>query len=163
VRTKMTRFALAAILMTIAIHCYCTIKAIRYDWAQPYSGSLAAARFLKTSGIPGHSVYGIGYACVAIQPYFDRNLFANFQEGKGPAFWDWSNRNRSLKELERLVSLNPEFVVVGYTGLAEKILWSHDVRSSGYDAIGHFDGSLFWRTEILEPAAFDVYQRRNGP
>jgi hypothetical protein len=162
-RSLAKTLALASVSIVTGLLCFCTFRALQYDWLQPYSGSLAAARFIKASGLEGRSIYGIGYSCVAVQPHFKRNLFANFNEGKSPAFWDWSNRNRSLKDLDRLAQLNPDFVIVGYTNSAEKILWSHDVRSAGYDAIAHFDGNLFWRDEILEPAAYDIYRRRIRP
>jgi hypothetical protein len=155
--------ALVSVSIVTAILCFCTFLALQFDWSQPYSGSLAAARFIRASGIEGRSIYGIGYSCVAIQPYFKRNLFKNFQGGTGPAFWDWSTRNRSLKELDKLSQLNPDYILVGYTNYAEKILWSHDVRSAGYDAIAHFEGNLFWRAEILEPASYDIYRRRIRP
>jgi hypothetical protein len=155
--------ALVSVSIVTAILCFCTLRAVAFDWSQPYSGSLAAARLVKASGLEGRSIYGIGYSCVAIQPYFKRNLFTNFHGGTGPAFWDWSNRNRSLKELDQLSQQSPDYVVVGYTNSAEKILWSHDVRSAGYDAMAHFEGNLFWRDEILEPASYDLYRRRIRP
>jgi hypothetical protein len=160
-KTEVTKLATIPLAIITAIHCYCTVQTIRYDWLQPYSGSLAAAHYLRDNRIPASgTIYGVGYACVALQPYFRQNIFRNWNDGKSPAFWDWSRGNRSLTELSMLSTLNPDFVVVGYTGLAEKVLWSHDVRRSGYERIEHFEGNLFWRSEVLEPASFDVYRRR---
>jgi hypothetical protein len=156
---KPGRAAVAAMLLIVAVQCYWTYKSVRYDWRFPYSGSREAAMFLRARNIPPADLYAIGYACTGIQPYFPRNIFGNFGEG---AFWDWSRRNHVNQDAGHLDSLRPKFVIVGYKGSYEQRLWTSQVKDAGYSRIAHFEGNLFWKTRILEPESYDLYQRMDG-
>jgi hypothetical protein len=158
-RTQPGRPAMAAMLLVITVQCYWTYQSIRYDWRFPYSGSREAAMFLSARNIPPAGLYAIGYACTGIQPYFARNIFGNFGEG---AFWDWSRRNHVNQDAAHLDSLRPKFVIVGYKGSYEQALWTSQVKDAGYSRIAHFEGNLFWKTRILEPESYDLYQRLDG-
>ncbi|MCU1258010.1 MAG: hypothetical protein JWO80_895 [Bryobacterales bacterium] len=153
--------AIVGLTLAIAFQIPWTVASIAWDWENPYSGARDAAMFLRASGIPNHRLYAIGYACAGIQPYFPANIFANWNGGARPAFWDWSRRNHSLADLDRLAELKPDYVIVGHTGMAEKILWNHAVKKSGYVAMRHFEGNLFWHDDVFEPDAFDLYRRRD--
>jgi hypothetical protein len=149
--------ATIAVLAVIAFQLPWTAASIAYDWDNPYSGARAAALYLRTADIPHRELYGIGYACVAIQPYFSSNIFANWST----AYWDWSNRNHSLADMDRLSKLRPAYVIVGHTSMAETVFWNHAVKKSGYVAVKHFEGNLFWRDDVLEPDSFDLFRRRD--
>ena len=151
---------MAALLLVIAIQCYWTYRSIRYDWQSVYSASGEAASFLRRAGIPQKGLYAIGYASTAIQPYFGANIFGNFQDGRGPAFWDWSTLNHVNRDAEHLAALRPPYVIVGYKGSYEHELWTDDVKRAGYARIAHFEGNLFWKTRVLEPESYDLYKRR---
>jgi hypothetical protein len=147
--------ALAALAIVIAAQCYATLQSIRYDWNNPYSGSREAAMFLRSSGIPDKRLVAVGYACTAVQPYFPRNIFANWNT----AYYDWSRRNHSIQDVDRLDRLHPDYVLIGHLNLAEKLLWNDSAKVQGYRLVKHFEGNLFWKTDILEPESFDLYQR----
>jgi hypothetical protein len=149
----------AALALAIAIQGYWTVRTIAYEWEEPYSGAADAASYLRTSGIWNRELYAIGYACTGIQPYFGRNIFANVNGGRPEAYWDWSDRNHVNELSGHLASLSPEYVIVGYKGAYEQGLWTNQIRQSGYRRVMHFDGHLFWRTEVLEPESFDLYRR----
>jgi hypothetical protein len=153
---KPGRATVAATLLVILIQCYWTYKSVRYEWRFPYSGSREAAVFLQARNIPPADLYAIGYASTGIQPYFARNIFGNFGGG---AFWDWSRRNHVNQDAAHLDSLRPKFVIVGYKGSYEQELWTNQVRGAAYLRIAHFEGNLFWKTRILEPESYDLYQR----
>ena len=155
--TKLTAPVLAALSVALIYQCYWTAATIRYDLREPYSGARDAAAFLHQTDIPAHGLFGLGYACVAIQPYFARNVFTNFDA----AYWDWSSRNQSIQDAKRLDVLRPDYVIVGYTGETENYVWNDLVKKAGYIPMRHFGGNLYWRTEILEPDAFDLYRRRD--
>ena len=157
---RLTWPAASALVAVIAIQGYWTVATVAYDWRYPYSGAKEAAEFIHAKRLEDSGMYAIGYACTAVQPYFRANIFANLNGGKGPAFWDWSSRNHSLADLTRLSEFHPEYVLVGYTGVTEKMIWNNEVQRNGYRFLRHFDGSLFWRTGILEPDAFDLYRRQ---
>jgi hypothetical protein len=149
--------ATIAMLAVAAFQLPWTAASIAYDWANPYSGARDAALYLRGANIPHRELYGIGYACVAIQPYFSSNIFANWNT----SFWDWSSRNHSLAGLDRLYQLRPAYVIVGHTSMAETVFWNHAVKKSGYVPIKHFEGNLFWRDDVLEPDSFDLFRRKD--
>ncbi len=158
-RAKLTPLALAALILVSAPQCWWTLKSVRYDWNHAYSGSRAAARFVRQHDLSAAGLYAIGYACTGLQPYFRRNIFANVNGGAPQAYWDWSTRNHVNLDSEHLDVLRPAYVLVGYKGAFERDLWTRSVMRAGYRPIRHFDGNLFWKTRVLEPESFDLYRR----
>ncbi|MFL6463663.1 MAG: hypothetical protein ACJ73N_04550 [Bryobacteraceae bacterium] len=156
---KPTLPVLVALLTVIVVQCYWTFASTRYDWKNAYSGSLAAASYIKKAGLTGKRLYAIGVSCVGVQPYFPKNIFANFNSGQNRAFWDWSRRNHTNDSVEHLGSSSPDYVLVGYLSPPEKLLWTRLVAGSGYKLVKHFEGQTFWRTGTIQPDSFDLYQR----
>ncbi len=157
---KLTWLAASALVAVIALHASWTVATVAYDWRYAYSGAKEAAQYIHAMHLEKTRIYAVGYACTAVQPYFPANIFSNLNEGRRAAFWDWSSRNHSIADLSQVAQLRPDYVLVGYTGTAEKMIWNDEVQRSGYSLIRHFDGNLFWRTGILEPDAFDLYRRQ---
>jgi hypothetical protein len=155
-------WATAALAIVIAIQCYWTGCAIRYDWSEAYSGSPAAAQGLRELPLEGRRIYAIGFACVAIQPYFPRNIFSNWNDGRPEGYWDWSKRNHLNDDSLRLAQLHPDYVMIGYKNEYEHGVWTNLARKSGYRAIRHFAGNSFWHTRVFEPDSYDLYERDSG-
>jgi hypothetical protein len=153
--SKPTWPILASLFIAIAIQCYWTVASWKYDWQQPYSGGRAAAAYLRNTGIAGQRLFCIGFPCAAVQPYFDHNVFANFDH----AFRDWSSQNRADDPAALFSSKAPVFVLVSYKTEAEQIRWTELVDLAGYQEIKHFEGNVFWQTRILQPESFDLYRR----
>ena len=158
---KPTLPVLAALGMTIAVQCYWTFASTRYEWNNAYSGSLAAARYIKQNGLTGQQLFWIGISCVAVQPYFPKNIFANYHFGQNRAYWDWSRRNGTNDAVEQLGTFHPDYVLAGYLSQPEKLLWTHLITASGYQLVKHFEGHTFWRTETVQPDSYDLYRRGN--
>jgi len=150
---------LIAMAAVVAVQCYWAIETTAYDWENPYSGSRETARYLRENGIIQAGVQGFGFGAVAVQPYFDRNIFPNFRHGEASAYYDWSEAYRNFDGLEDLAKTQPEYVLVGYKDGGEQILTGRTVKKSGYKLIKHFEGDLFWHDDVLEPDAFDLYRR----
>ena len=136
------KLALASLGIIIAIQGYWTARSIAYDWDYAYSGSLDAARGLREMNLAGKSLYAIGFACIAIEPYFSRNIFANVNDGRPQAYWDWSRHNHVNTDSQHLAELRPDYVIVGYKNEFERGVWTGLVRKSGYQAIRHFEGEF---------------------
>jgi len=149
--------ALAAVLV---VQCYWTVAAVAYDWRNAYSGSAAAARYFRDR--PSGGIYAIGYSCTALQPYFQENLYSNFNNGAPTAYWDWSKRNTANPEVD-VTSIfsarHRDVVLVGYRFDSEKAFWSRQLSLLGYERTRHFEGNLFWQHHTLEHEAFDLYRR----
>lgn len=159
-RTRLTTAALVALIAPIAFQCYWTGAAILYDWNHSYSGSLAAAQYLRATGIASKGVYAAGYPSVAIQPYFHSNIYSDFHGG---AYWDWSRRNTADDPAALLESQHREFVLVGYKNTVEKRHWAGLLALLGYRPMREFDGSTFWETRVFELESYDLYEEVSPP
>ena len=163
-KTRVTVPAFLALLAAIGVQCYWTYAAIRYDWSHAYSGSPAAAKYLKQNygpaGSPPGGLYAIGYPTVAIQPYFSGNIYSNY---RGGAYWDWSTRNSGDDPAALVASDRREMALVGYKALPEKQRWADVLGLLGYGQLQHFDGSTFWQTRVFEYESFDLYRKMSAP
>ena len=148
------RAALTGLILVVTCQLYWTSRSVYYDCRSAYSGSREAARFLSENEIDRHEIAGLGYSSVAIQPYFPRNIFVNFDN----SFWDWSDRNDTSDPVRFFSSRRPGYVISGYNTPAERQSWGKLLRAAGYDLARHFEGNLFWEDRMTEPEAFDLYQ-----
>ena len=159
-KTRVTAPTLVALLAAIGVQCYWTAAAIRYDWGHAYSGSLAAAQYLRQTSLPSGGLYAIGYPTVAIQPYFPANIYSDYHDG---AYWDWSKRNTADDPAALLASNHRELVLVGYKNLFEKQHWADLLALLGYSSVEHFDGGTFWQTRVFELESYDLYRKTSAP
>jgi hypothetical protein len=158
--TRVTAPALIALIAVIGIQCYWTVSAVRYDWGHAYSGSSAAAEYLRQTGLPTGGLYAIGYPTTALQPYFPANIYSDFHGG---AYWDWSKQNRADDPAALFASDRRELVLVGDKNLVEKHHWADLAALLGYGLSRHFDGRTFWQTGVFEDESYDLYRKTSEP
>jgi hypothetical protein len=158
-RDRPRGMALTAITAVIAVQGYWAFRTTAYDWQSPYSGAKAAAQYLRQNGITGSKIFGFGYACVGIQPYFPRNIFPNFRDGQAQSYFDWSNSWRNFELDEDLIKIRPEYIIFGLKDDDDKPNSEAAARKANYTLIKSFDGNLYWHNSVLEPDAFDLYRR----
>ncbi len=159
-KTRVTAPTLLALIAAIGFQCYWTAAAVRYDWSHAYSGSLAAAQYLRQNGLPSGGLYAIGYPTTAVQPYFSANIYSDFHDG---AYWDWSKRNTGDDPAALFASARRELVLVGYKNLSEKRRWADLLALLGYGIRQHFDGGTFWQTRVFEFESYDLYGQTSSP
>ncbi len=157
--TRLTTAALAALIAAIAFQCYWTGAAVLYDWRHPYSGSAAAAEYLRESGIASKGIYAVGFPSVAVQPYFRSNIYSDYRHG----YWDWSSRNTAGDPGALLASPRREFVLVGYKNALEKRHWADLLALLGYRETREFNGGTFWETRVFEFESYDLYEEVSPP
>ncbi len=121
---------------------------------------LAAAQYLRQTGLPPGGLYAIGYPSTAIQPYFPANIYSDFHGG---AYWDWSKRNTADDPAALFASDRRELVLVGYKNLSEKQHWADLLALLGYGVTRHFDGNTFWQTRVFEFESYDLYRKTSEP
>jgi hypothetical protein len=159
-KTRVTAPALVALIAAVGIQCYWTAAALRYDWSHAYSGSAAAAQYLRQTGMPAGGLYAIGYPTVAVQPYFPSNIYSDYGDG---AYWDWSKQNTSERPEALFASNRREQVLVGYKNVLEKQRWAGLLALLGYNVTQHFDGGTFWQTKVFELESYDLYRQTSAP
>ena len=162
-KTRVTAPTVLALTVVIAFQCYWSVRAISYDWSHTYSGSLAAARYLRREGLPPGGLYAVGYSTTALQPYFSTNIYSDFHQGAQPAYWDWSKRNSANDPRALFASQRREQVLVGYTEGGAEARWCNLLELLGYQEAQHFEGSTFWQTAVFERESFDLYRKVSEP
>ncbi len=128
------------------------------------AGVLAAA--LRRD--PPARIAAAGFKAFALQPYFDRNIFADYEGGAPkPAYYLWRRGETPIpglsegtwkalaaKGYDRL--LLSSFNVMGWNGPARYIL---DARKAGYCPSALFRGAMVWKTYALERDDMMLFDR----
>jgi hypothetical protein len=148
-----------------------TFQSLAFDVPLNYTGSADAARFIREHALDRKKIYAAGIATVELQPYFERNLFANWMHPG--AYWEWSSaanpwpygrkteedRARELRWIQGVLAERPDVIVHGM-GLSEEDLGKTIRADPAYRRIASFRGVTFWKTRPTWPIGFDVYERR---
>jgi hypothetical protein len=153
--------------MVLVQHMAWTALALTYDTQEPYSGSRAAAEFIKTHGLQNQQLYGAGFGVIAVQPYFEKNIFANYHPKGGYAFLDWTTssdlyiplRPPMKKWMEARMRESPEFFLISQKFSSELIYSRALEEDPRYRRIAVFPGRLFWKTHAREREYFMLYGR----
>lgn len=148
--------AVAAIALVLAVQLSWSLRSFRFDYSNPYSGSRALAHYLKDDDLQDSVIYGTGFPSFAVLPYFDRNIFANYNGGSRPAFWFWSTRNTIVEDPSAIVRARPELVV-----LSVKLRGSRDAPSlfPGYRIRAEFPGTVWFKDRALEADGYILLER----
>jgi hypothetical protein len=143
-------FAVAAIQADWAFRTAC------FDWTHVYSGSRDLAVYLKDKRLEGRRIFAKGFATFAVQPYFDRNLFANYRDGRMPAAFHWSVQNGIGRDRKLVWIGNPDLVVFSLklSSLIPKRM------SSDYRLVRIFHGDVYWKNRVIDTDAFALFERR---
>ena len=126
---------------------------MKNDISNPYSAAKETATFLEENTPEGGTVYGLGVWTTAIEPYFDENIFDNYNSDK--AFYMWSKQNGYMSNAEMISSLPDIAVVSNYEkdDYAEIIscLIAHGYKSNT------FYGSIYMKDSIWSEEGFTVF------
>jgi hypothetical protein len=150
-------FSLAALLV---FQLPSTAETIGADIQGAYSGGKATAEYLRPY-VGKRPIYCINFYGIAIQPYFDRNIFANWPT----AFWTWSNHWDY--ESKRILKESPpgNAIIVVPTGgqTALKFAKSDSARAElamrRFQRKHVFCGAQFWLGRISEYECYEIYER----
>ena len=147
----------AAIVVVSVVQILWSFNSLTYDHAHPYSGDLAAAKFLKPyvdQGITIAVTYidqpdNHSYNAVGILPYFDQHqhLFVNWSE----PYWWASSLNPSEDKFQALLSSHPPIIVVEMRQATADIPMNlsdpkiQSLLDSGYHVTHAFCGTVPYR------------------
>ena len=164
---RLTQAVTVLFALTLVHQITWTWNALRYDSQRAYSGSQSAAKFIKSNGLDQRQLYGAGFAIIAVQPYFDRNIFTNYTPRGGYAFLDWTTdstlyliRSKTMRSyIDAVLKDGPEFFLVSQKLAGETEYRKALDRDDRYRLIAQFPGGLFWKTHVREREAFLLYGR----
>jgi hypothetical protein len=145
----------AALLVALAVQVGWWVNSVRYDWSQTYSASGATAAHLRDNGLTDGTVVAAGFHSIAIAPYFHDNIFDNLSGGYRPTYYVWSSQPPLVEDEATLRAANPDVIVWGV-----KFPWQQQVPEfEGYERAAEFEGGLFWKTRVVEPDSYIVFER----
>lgn len=127
-----------------------------HDLHRPYSAAPAVAAYLEEEGLLEGTVWALGFHAIGIQPYFDHNIFANYNDGGDAAYWHWARPTRLEEARVEVVAAKPDTIVWGVKFPHQKEVWT----LTDYEAVATFDGDLYWKNRVVERDAFVILRRR---
>jgi hypothetical protein len=160
--SRETAMVSAAISAVLAFHLFWSASTALCDFRKPYSGSLAAAEFLKSR--TSSTISAVGFHAIGILPYFENNVFDNYHARRPPSFWDWSTENDLRSKPEQILADRPDFVVYGIKSrIPDGIGLDPDPRYllKDYRKVAEFKGGLFWKGRVFESETFVIFNRRS--
>jgi len=146
--------SLVILCVVFGVQTYWAVSAWRHELRDPYSGSRDAANYLRAIGADHALIEGYHFDVVAIQPYFDHNIFEN---------WSTSYVHHS-RDTEPLLSMfdrgfpPPEYLVnpseTGDTDHNQRYL-----AEQGYQSIHVSPGRVLFKDGAWVAETFTIYRR----
>lgn len=167
--------SLAVTLLILCVflqHVLWSVRALRADRDLAYSGSQAAAHYIREHGIHEKRLFGSGFPAIALQPYFPRNIFTNYVSEGGFAFWDWSTeapwlyKPKTQLRFEDIVNWNarllapePDYLLLTMKFPSDRLILEGVQQSGAYEIEAVFPGQLAWKGRSIEPETFVLLRR----
>jgi hypothetical protein len=102
------KFVILSILMVLGFQIFWAASASISDFNGTYSGGEAIANYIKTNKLEDKKIYATSFWSTTVLPYFDKNIFANHNNGEKPAFWLWRLNNKRIEDLETILNAYSE-------------------------------------------------------
>ena len=148
--------AAAGIGVVVLVQVSWTVRTARFDLREPYSGAAATAAYLRDRGAIASRVHTRSIESTSVQPYFRTSIWDNYNDGRCPCFWWWSDRVGFDGSDVGILSRDPDAIIYG-----DKAAGSPDPlprpKLSGYHVDAYFRGALFVKDRIFEQDGFWVF------
>ncbi len=153
----------AALLLTFAWHCSWSYRAVRGDWTGPYSGAKDAAQYLKLIHADERGLGGYLFWSVAVQPYFDHNIFVNYGPPSAPAYYHFSiGFEKRVNTLMASQALNgPPYLIFAdeFLNTRDALPMIRSLRSVNYALVHFSDGTKFFKGQPGVHSCYFIFQR----
>jgi len=169
-KIKLESLSIAAMTLILFVHIYWAVSVSISDYYEPYSGSKEIALFIKDNKIKNKKIFATGFHSFSILPYFDSNIFDNYNSGKEYSFFLWSKKkNEMIAQSLDGISYKKPVNIAQYLGnkydyviLGIKFHWQKEIlKLPGYQFIRIFKGYIFWKDRALEQDSFSLYKLEN--
>jgi hypothetical protein len=135
---------------------------IKREYLYPYCGAADAAQYLRSVGADRGPMFGFLFGVVAVQAYFDHNIFIN-----NPHSYFHHGLPLKTTQLEpgELEQIKPEYVVA--YSMDPKLMMESgvpQVTSRGYDLVHFSDGYYLYKRGVFEREVYFIFRRSaNAP
>ena len=152
------------LVFVFGVHVYWGLSAVVYEIGNSYSAGREVAKYIRGNKLEHKKIFVSGWKCTSILPYFDRNIFYNFNNGSQQRFWNWCDTNRTalgagLAVMDTIAAQKPDVVIIASHYIPRQKIIALD----GYRPQKFFRGFLFWKTTRTEPECYAVFRRIELP
>lgn len=150
------RVMFAASGLALAGQLVWTAMAVAYESSNSYSGSADVAAYIQDHHLDSQRIDLIGKWGVGVLPYFSRDIFANYNSGRGPAYFPWSSQQPLPGHKSDVLLDDPDLIVVAVKSASGP---SRLACLPGYRLEQEFAGGIYWPGGVMESESFAVYRR----
>ena len=130
-----------------------------YDLTHTYSASYNVAEFIKNNNYEDKVIYGVGYSPTAIEPYFDKSIFANKKDGKG--YYQWRTNNPDYMTIDEMKKNMPDIVIIAAFRDYNYISIVNRTESSNLYEKHYIEGATYVKDGVFENEGFNIYINTN--
>jgi len=152
-------FIVLLMIIVLSFHIHWAFNSIRYDFLNSYSASYDVANYIKTNNLEEKKIYATSFHAISILPYFDNNIFSNYNNKQKPCFWLWSTKNNMIQDIKKIIKDKPDLIIIGVKFKGQEKL----PVIPQYKFVGMFDGNIYWKNRILEKDSFGLFRREQSP
>jgi hypothetical protein len=147
----------ALLLLLCAFNLVDAEVAIHHEYLYPYSGAEDAAAYLKAVGADRGPMFGFLHGVVAIQAYFDHNVFVN---GPHSYFHHGLPLTTTVLNKNELNRTRPEYVVV-YSDDPQMMMQigAPQLVANGYELAHFSDGYYIYKQGVYEREVYFIFRR----
>lgn len=134
--------------------------AIRREYAYPYSGAADAANYLRAVGADRTPTFGLLFGVVAIQAYFDHNIFVNNPHSY---FHHGLPLTTTTLDEDALNRVKPRYIVA-YSADPQLMmqLGAPKLFQRGYELAHFSDGYYLYKQGVFEREVYFIFRRSEG-
>lgn len=139
------------------------------DARTPYDGAPAAAHAIAEirRAHPDAVIEGAGFKAMAIQPFFDGNVFANYANGApSPSYVSWARDapwrpGATLEVARAALASHPDALLISTFPETpdELAAFEREARRAGLRVRARFDGTLIWRGHPDQDDGLVLFER----
>lgn len=154
-KVKKQILVFCALLCITAVQIYWSVCSVRNDISNQYSAAEETAHYLKETIPEDGTVYGLGVWATAIEPYFEDNIFDNYNSDK--AFYWWS-KNNGYMDMSEMMSDLPDIAVISNHEKEDYAELISRLDAQGYKS-NIFYGSIYTKDTTWSEEGFTVYMK----
>lgn len=153
------RFVHILLAVVMLVHIYWSANSYIYDYFNNYSASREIADYIKANKLQDKKICAVSFHSISILPYFNNNIFDNYNNGEKPSCWLWSTKNmmpKYVSEINSVVRQKPDVIIIG---VKFDTIEECSIKIPGYVQVRIFDGNIYWKDAVYEKDAFILYLR----
>ena len=149
--------ALLLVLCSFNVWDACVV--IKHEYAYPYCGAADAAKYMRSVGAERSPTFGLLFGVVAIQAYFDHNVFVN---NPHTYFHHGLPLTTTALDEDELNRIKPEYVVA-YSNDPKMMmeLGAPKLFARGYELAHFSDGYYLYKQGVFEREVYFIFRRQS--